>query len=124
MVHSSRSNCRLEEEVFGVKLLERLLRTQRHRKNSLINYDTDLLNQFSHEKQAAQYIGEVARYLCRKDPDGPNGHYEKSHKVRVMFGNGLRPQIWKEVVDRFGVDIVEFYGATEGNCTIGISFGA
>ena len=70
-------------------------------------------------KQAAQYIGEVARYLCRKDPDGPNGHYERSHKVRVMFGNGLRPQIWKEVVDRFGVDIVEFYGATEGNCTIG-----
>ena len=61
----------------------------------------------------------MARYLCRKDPDGPNGHYEKSHKVRVMFGNGLRPQIWKEVVDRFGVDIVEFYGATEGNCTIG-----
>ena len=72
-------------------------------------------------KQAAQYIGEVARYLCRKDPDGPNGRYEKSHKVRVMFGNGLRPQIWKEVVDRFGVDIVEFYGATEGNCTIGKS---
>ena len=70
-------------------------------------------------KQAAQYIGEVARYLCRKDPAGPNGHYERSHRVRVMFGNGLRPRIWKEVVDRFGVDIVEFYGATEGNCTIG-----
>jgi len=85
------------------------------KKFSASNYWKDCCE---HNVTAAQYIGEVARYLCRKDPEGPNGHHEKSHKVRVMFGNGLRPQIWKEVVDRFGVDIVEFYGATEGNCTI------
>lgn len=67
--------------------------------------------------KAAQYIGEVARYLCLTKPT----EYEKKHKVRLMFGNGLRPQFWDEVRTRFGVDIVEFYGATEGNCSMGTS---
>lgn len=40
-----------------------------------------------------------------------------------MFGNGLRPQIWEEFVNRFSsptnrVQIAEFYGATEGNANI------
>ena len=37
-----------------------------------------------------------------------------------MFGNGLRPQIWREFVSRFNIEnISEFYGATEGNSNIG-----
>ena len=44
------------------------------------------------------------------------------HKVRLMFGNGLKPQIWKPFVKRFGVkQIGEFYGATEGNSNLGNS---
>lgn len=40
-----------------------------------------------------------------------------------MFGNGLRPQIWKPFVERFGVkQIGEFYGATEGNSNLGNLF--
>ena len=36
-----------------------------------------------------------------------------------MFGNGLRPQIWNEFKERFGIErIGEFYGATEGNANI------
>jgi len=36
-----------------------------------------------------------------------------------MFGNGLRPQIWNEFKERFGIKrIGEFYGATEGNANI------
>ena len=36
-----------------------------------------------------------------------------------MYGNGLRPDIWPGFVERFGVQqIVEFYGATEGNCSV------
>ena len=36
-----------------------------------------------------------------------------------MFGNGLRPQIWKSFVTRFGIkQIAEFYGSTEGNSQI------
>ena len=36
-----------------------------------------------------------------------------------MFGNGMRPQIWQKFVDRFRVPkICEYYGSTEGNCSI------
>jgi len=64
----------------------------------------------------AQYIGEIARYLYAT-PECPD---EKRHKIRMMFGNGLRPQIWQKFVDRFNIkQINEFYGSTEGNCSVG-----
>ncbi|XP_067662687.1 long-chain fatty acid transport protein 4-like [Haliotis asinina] len=63
----------------------------------------------------AQYIGEICRYLLLQ-PFRPE---ETQHKVRLMFGNGLRPQIWADFQKRFGVKTMgEFYGATEGNCNI------
>lgn len=64
---------------------------------------------------AAQYIGEICRYLMAQ-PFRPS---ETQHKVRVMFGNGLQPALWRDFQNRFGVKIMgEFYGATEGNCNI------
>ncbi|VBB31679.1 unnamed protein product, partial [Acanthocheilonema viteae] len=43
----------------------------------------------------------------------------KEHKIRLMFGNGLRAEIWPEFVSHFGVQkIGEFYGSTEGNSSI------
>ena len=40
-----------------------------------------------------------------------------------MFGNGLRPQIWKQFQERFQVGkISEFYGATEGNANISMYY--
>ncbi|XP_068624950.1 long-chain fatty acid transport protein 1 [Battus philenor] len=63
----------------------------------------------------AQYIGEICRYLLTV-PEGPN---DRAHCVRVIVGNGLRPQIWQQFVDRFGVKrVLEFYGATEGNSNL------
>lgn len=36
--------------------------------------------------------------------------------MRLAFGNGMRPEVWKEFISRFGdIQIREFYGATEGN---------
>ncbi|MEC9465780.1 MAG: long-chain-acyl-CoA synthetase [Myxococcota bacterium] len=67
-----------------------------------------------HECTVAQYIGEILRYLLTTEP-GPS---DRDHKLRMFLGNGLRPDIWDEVVDRFGVTIFEFYGATEGNVTL------
>ena len=43
--------------------------------------------------QGAQYIGEICRYLLSV-PESPE---DKSHKVEIMWGNGLRPAIWKQV---------------------------
>ena len=55
--------------------------------------------------QGTQYIGEICRYLLAT-PVVPE---EKQHKIRIMFGNGLRPQIWKEFVTRFNIpNIAEF----------------
>ncbi|KAG8177006.1 hypothetical protein JTE90_006950 [Oedothorax gibbosus] len=63
----------------------------------------------------AQYIGELCRYILAQ-PEKPN---ERDHCIRLMFGNGLRPQIWKQFVERFNIpNIGELYGSTEGNANI------
>ena len=60
--------------------------------------------------QIISYIGEICRYLLAA-PEVPQ---EKQHNARIMFGNGLRPQIWEEFAKRFQVPkIMEVYGGTE-----------
>lgn len=68
-----------------------------------------------YECTVAQYIGEMCRFLLTVPPS----EYDTRHKVRLMYGNGLRPQIWESFVKRFGVkQIGELYGATEGNSNL------
>jgi citronellyl-CoA synthetase len=72
------------------------------------------------------YIGELCRYLLNQ-PQKPS---DRHHTVTRMTGNGLRPDIWKQFKDRFGIEqVYEFYAASEGNiafvnlfnldCTVG-----
>uniref|UniRef100_A0A2S2PJ50 Long-chain-fatty-acid--CoA ligase n=1 Tax=Schizaphis graminum TaxID=13262 RepID=A0A2S2PJ50_SCHGA len=64
---------------------------------------------------AGQYIGEMCRYILATPPKAD----DTNHKLRIIFGNGLKPQIWKEFVSRFNVPrVAEFYGSTEGNANI------
>ena len=57
------------------------------------------------------YIGELCRYLLNQ----PHKPTDRKHKVRVMAGNGLRPEIWDEFTQRFGIErVCEFYAASEG----------
>ncbi|XP_067275291.1 long-chain fatty acid transport protein 2-like [Pseudorasbora parva] len=66
----------------------------------------------AHEVTVIQYIGEVLRYLCNT----PKRESDKKHGVRLAIGNGLRPDVWREFLQRFGhIQIREFYGSTEGN---------
>ncbi|XP_004586433.2 long-chain fatty acid transport protein 6 [Ochotona princeps] len=59
-----------------------------------------------------QYIGELCRYLCKQ----PKREGEKDHRVRLAIGNGMRSDVWRQFLDRFGhIKMCEFYGATEGN---------
>lgn len=66
-----------------------------------------------------QYVGETCRYLLAAPPEidpitGEN--LDKKHKVRMAFGNGLRPDVWNRFKERFGIEtIAEFYASTEGN---------
>lgn len=40
---------------------------------------------------------------------------DQVHNVRMAIGNGIRPEVWRTFISRFGhVDIKEFYGSTEG----------
>lgn len=41
---------------------------------------------------------------------------DKEHKVRLAIGNGIRAEVWREFLNRFGnIQIREFYASTEGN---------
>jgi len=61
---------------------------------------------------ALVYIGELCRYLANTEPTP----VEQNNPLKVMVGNGLRPDVWDIFKERFGVDrIVEIYGASEGN---------
>ena len=58
------------------------------------------------------YIGEICRYLLNQ-PAKPT---DRAHKVRLIAGNGLRPEIWDEFTKRFGIArVCEFYASSEGN---------
>jgi fatty-acyl-CoA synthase len=62
-----------------------------------------------------QYIGELCRYLLNSPPHP----LERKHSLRVVMGNGLRPEIWPAFKARFRIPrIIEFYGATEGNVAL------
>nr|XP_027222609.1 long-chain fatty acid transport protein 4-like [Penaeus vannamei] len=64
---------------------------------------------------AAQYIGEICRYLYNLPPKPE----DTQHNVRIMFGNGLRPTLWDDFQKRFAIPTIsEFYGSTEGNANI------
>ncbi|THX85267.1 acetyl-CoA synthetase-like protein, partial [Aureobasidium pullulans] len=57
-----------------------------------------------------QYIGEMCRYLLSTSPSP----FDKSHTIRMAFGNGLRPDVWQKFKERFNIlEIAEFYSATE-----------
>src|SRR5215212_6859772 len=65
-----------------------------------------------YDATAFVYIGEICRYLLNQ----PEKDTDRRHKVRVIAGNGLRPEIWDEFTKRFGIDrVCEFYAASEGN---------
>jgi citronellyl-CoA synthetase len=72
------------------------------------------------------YIGELCRYLLNT-PGRPDDY---KNPLATVMGNGLRPDVWHEFKERFGIGrVAEFYGSSEGNvgfvnllnkdCTVG-----
>ncbi|GAB7363210.1 hypothetical protein MBLNU230_g3492t1 [Neophaeotheca triangularis] len=57
------------------------------------------------------YVGETARYLLAS----PSSPLDKQHTIQVMFGNGMRPDVWNRFKERFAIPrVVEFFNSTEG----------
>jgi acyl-CoA synthetase (AMP-forming)/AMP-acid ligase II len=58
-----------------------------------------------------QYVGELCRYLL----NAPPSPLDKAHNVRMAWGNGMRPDVWEEFRNRFGIPVIhELYAATDG----------
>lgn len=58
------------------------------------------------------YIGELCRYLVNSEAKIDDANTP----LRSIMGNGLRPDIWMDFKQRYGISrICEFYGASEGN---------
>ncbi|XP_037946768.1 long-chain fatty acid transport protein 4 [Teleopsis dalmanni] len=82
------------------------------KKFSVSNFWKDCIK---YDCTAAQYIGELCRYLLSAPPKPE----DTMHNMRVMYGNGLRPQIWQQFMSRFQIPLIgELYGSTEGNSNL------
>ncbi|XP_048735135.1 long-chain fatty acid transport protein 2-like isoform X4 [Ostrea edulis] len=56
------------------------------------------------------YVGELFRYVSATPPNSS----DTDHCIRCAFGNGLRIDVWKIMLERFKIPhIYEFYAATE-----------
>jgi putative long chain acyl-CoA synthase len=61
------------------------------------------------------YAGEMCRSLVDADPTLG----EKNTPVRLFAGSGMRADVWRQLVDRFGpVGVLELYASTEANTVI------
>ncbi|KAK2595225.1 long-chain fatty acid transporter fat1 [Conoideocrella luteorostrata] len=57
------------------------------------------------------YVGELVRYLL----SAPSSSNDRKHQIRLVWGNGLSPELWSRFQERFGIsEIGEFYSSTEG----------
>ncbi|MCP4625465.1 MAG: long-chain-acyl-CoA synthetase [bacterium] len=93
------------------------------RKFSVSNFWSDVRK---YNATAWCYIGELCRYLMNQPPQ-PN---DRDNPLNKIIGNGLRPDIWHDFKNRFGISkVYEIYGAAESNlyfvnllnldCTVG-----
>ncbi len=61
------------------------------------------------------YAGEMCRQLVDADPVLG----EKNNPVRLFAGSGMRPDVWRQLVGRFGpVGVLELYASTEASAVI------
>jgi putative long chain acyl-CoA synthase len=61
------------------------------------------------------YAGE----MCRPLVDAPAHAADSSHPVRLLAGSGMRVDVWRRLIERFGpVGVLEFYASTEGSAVL------
>lgn len=70
------------------------------KKFSARNFFSDIRN---HDCTATVYIGELWRYVISLAPSDD----DSNNPLRVAAGNGLTAEIWRHVVERYGIERVE-----------------
>lgn len=62
-----------------------------------------------HGVTAMQHVGATLSFLLSRPPD----ERDRDHAIRFTFGIGAPAPVWRAFTERFGIEIVEFYGMTE-----------
>ncbi len=61
------------------------------------------------------YAGEMCRSLAL----APFTVGEQNHPVRLFAGSGMRPDLWRKIIERFGsLGVLEFYASTEASAVL------
>ncbi|HKI92789.1 MAG TPA: AMP-binding protein, partial [Gaiellaceae bacterium] len=64
-------------------------------------------------------LGTMAHVLVKRDPQDD----DRSHRLRVALAPGTKADVAIEFHERFGVELVDAWGATEANAAIGAACG-
>jgi putative long chain acyl-CoA synthase len=62
----------------------------------------------------AFYAGELGRELVNAEPTPA----ERRSPLRLFAGSGMRADVWRRLVERTGVGVLEFYASTEGTLVL------
>lgn len=72
--------------------------------------------------QIRRYGATVVLYandMCRPLVDAPPHPADASHPVRLFAGSGMRIDVWRRLLERFGpLGVLELYASTEGNAVL------
>ncbi len=78
--------------------------------------------------EASVFWGEVRTYgatvafyageMCRELVSGPETPGERKSPLRLFAGSGMRAGVWRRLVERTGVGVLEFYASTEGTLVL------
>jgi putative long chain acyl-CoA synthase len=72
--------------------------------------------------EARRYGASVVYYageMCRRLVDAPSVVGENNHPVRLFAGSGMRKDVWRRLVDRFGpVGVLELWASTEAHAVL------
>jgi putative long chain acyl-CoA synthase len=83
----------------------------------------------AHGFDAEQFWTEVRRYgatvvfyageMCRALVHAASAATAGNHSLRLFAGSGMRAELWRELIERFGpITVREFYASTEGNLVL------
>ena len=76
---------------------------------SASNFSSDC---YKYSCDSFQYIGELCRFLINVAPS----EFDSKLRLKYVFGNGLRGDVWVPFQKRYNIErVVEFYSATEAN---------
>jgi carnitine-CoA ligase len=56
-----------------------------------------------------QHVGGIISFLLKQPP----GEIDRQHSIRITFGGGAPPDLWLPFEERFGIEILEGWAATE-----------